>query len=48
MRKTFYGTIFPKDELVEIPLDRFLPFMIRNFAQLSVERMTVISIDIDF
>ena len=48
MGKTFYGTVVANDELVEIPLDRFLSFMIGDFAQFSIQRMAVVSVDFDF
>ena len=48
MGKTFYGTVFANDELVEIPLDCFLSFMIGDFAQFCIQGMTIVSVDLDF
>ena len=47
MRKALDGAIFTNNELVKIPLDGFLAFMIRNLAQLCIEWMTIVAIDLD-
>ena len=47
VRITFDRTIFTDDELVEIPLDGFPAFVIWDLAQLSVQWMPVVSIDLN-